>query len=76
MAGLGEAASIIAILQMTGSVLTFCYDYARSSKERSATVERVTTELEGFKDILQRLEDISIKNPADSAISALRSPNG
>lgn len=36
----------------------------------------VTAEFGGLKEILRRLEDISIKNPANSAISALSSPNG
>jgi len=54
--GIGLAASIISVVQITGSVITICYDYQAAAKDASWEISQIRTELEGLRSVLQQLE--------------------
>ena len=56
--GIGLAASVIAVLQITQSVLSICYDYSAALKGASWEVPRVKEEIEGLRNVLQSLESL------------------
>ena len=57
--GLALAASVIAVLQITQSVISVCYDYSAAAKGTSWEVPQVLAELESLRDVLQRLEPLA-----------------
>ena len=57
--GLAVAASVIAVLQITNSVISICYDYSAAATGASWELPRLTSELEGLRSVLQRLEPLA-----------------
>ena len=57
--GLAVAASIIAVLQITNSVISICYDYRAAANDSSWEVPRLSSELESLRSVLQRLEPLA-----------------
>ncbi|KAL8845679.1 MAG: hypothetical protein Q9221_009164 [Calogaya cf. arnoldii] len=49
---------IIAVLQLTQSVLSVCYDYSAALKGSSWELTKVKDELQGFRTVLQALEPL------------------
>lgn len=55
---LGIAGSVVAVLQVTQSVLSVIYDYNAALKGASWEVPRVKDEIEGLRNVLQSLEPL------------------
>lgn len=71
---LGVVGGIIAVLQITNSVLSVCYDYSAAARGAPWEVPRIQKEMEDLRTILQNLEPIAKKaesfNPAQLQIFA------
>ncbi|KAI9771253.1 MAG: hypothetical protein M1839_002837, partial [Geoglossum umbratile] len=52
---LSITAGIIAVLQITGAVISTCYDYRCGVKSKSRDVARLTNELISLRNVLERL---------------------
>ena len=52
---LSVAASIIAVIQITSSVVSICYDYRSGTKHASKEMEQLTDEVISMRDVLERL---------------------
>ena len=67
---LGIVGGVIAVLQITNSVLSVCYDYNAAVRGASWELPRVQKEMEDLRAILQTLEPIAKKaessNPTQS----------
>ncbi|TEY70400.1 hypothetical protein BOTCAL_0104g00090 [Botryotinia calthae] len=48
-------ASLIAVLQITGSLISFCYDYRQGVKHASKEIVQISDELNSLRDILDSL---------------------
>ena len=57
--GLAAAASVIAVLQLTNSVISVCYDYSSAANGTSWELPRLKSELESLRSILQQLEPLA-----------------
>lgn len=57
--GLALAASVIAVLQITNSVLSVCYDYSAAAKDAPWELSRVVAEMESLRSVLQTLEPLA-----------------
>ncbi|KAL8706555.1 MAG: hypothetical protein Q9201_000428 [Fulgogasparrea decipioides] len=81
---LGLTASIVAVLQITHSVLSVCYDYSAALKGASWELTKAKDELEGLRSILQALEPLmreaEVTDPAENTklptLEALCRPGG
>jgi hypothetical protein len=56
---LGLAASIIAVLQITNSVISVCHDYSAAVQGASWELPQVRAEMEGLRNVLQTLEPLA-----------------
>lgn len=82
--GLAVAASVIAVLQITNSVISICYDYSAAATGTSWELPRLMSELEGLRIVLQRLEPIAkqadfsraMPNAKEPTFIELCKPNG
>ncbi|KAF8248636.1 hypothetical protein K440DRAFT_642057 [Wilcoxina mikolae CBS 423.85] len=72
MEGLGIAANVIAVVDLTAKTCTVCYHYAKSAKECPKTVALLQQELTAVKSSLDGLQDISHR--LDEACKAAREP--
>ena len=59
--GIGLAASVIAVLQITNSVISVCYHYSAAVQGASWELPRIRTELENLRTVLQTLEPLAIQ---------------
>jgi hypothetical protein len=67
---LSIAASLIAVLQVTSSIISICYDYRQGQKHSSREVIQLSDELNSLKDVLDallRLVEKSSSNNLDEA---------
>ena len=66
--GIGLAASVIAVLQITNSVISVCYDYTAAAQGASWELPRIRNELDNLRTVLQTLEPLAkqaeLANPA------------
>ncbi|KAL8990178.1 MAG: hypothetical protein Q9169_008189, partial [Polycauliona sp. 2 TL-2023] len=69
---LGLTASIIAVLHLTQSVLSVCYDYGAALKGSSWELTKTKDELEGFRTVVQALEPLM----READLSDPTTPNG
>lgn len=58
---LGLAASVIAVIQITTSVVTQVYNYGQNVKNAKADLELVDRELKDLNVILKKLEDLALR---------------
>lgn len=63
MDGLSVSASIIAVLQAAGIVLSICYDFRAIISESPWALTRLIEETRGLRDVLEKLESIASANP-------------
>ena len=56
---LAVAASVIAVLQLTNSVISICYDYSAAANSSSWELPRSMSELESLRNVLQALEPLA-----------------
>ncbi|KAF3921088.1 Ankyrin-3 [Arthrobotrys entomopaga] len=55
---LSIAASVIAVIQATNAVLTFCYRFHMQAKDSDKEIFQVITELEDFRAVLTQIEEV------------------
>lgn len=75
----GVAAGVIAVIQITSSVLSVCYDYNAVIRDASWELPRIQKELEDLRNVLQKLEPLvrhaEISDPAQlQTLDLLRVP--
>ena len=81
---LAVVASVVAVLQITSSIISVCYDYNAAVKSVPWELPRFLSELESLRTVLQKLEPLAkqaelTRTPNDSrlpAFSGLCAPNG
>ncbi|KAI0453833.1 hypothetical protein F5B21DRAFT_269167 [Xylaria acuta] len=56
---LSISASIIAVLQATNSVISFCYDYHAAARNSSWELPRVIELVKSFRNVLEILESLA-----------------
>jgi hypothetical protein len=61
-------ASVIAVLQLTGSVINICYDYQSTVRHASKDIEHIRQQLVSFHDVLEHLVSIVVSEPTDTAL--------
>jgi hypothetical protein len=57
--GLGLAPSVIAVLQITSSVISLCNDYTAAVQGSPWELTQVRTELMGLRDVLDTIEPLA-----------------
>ena len=72
--GLAVAASVIAVLQITNSVISVCYDYSAAATGTSWELPRLMSELESLRSVLQRLEPLAKQADFSSALTNAKIP--
>lgn len=70
MEAIGAASAIIAVLQITGTVIRVSTEYIRSAKNATKAAERLRKELRDFRGVLEELEDHAESNRASGGHTA------
>lgn len=78
---LSISASIIAVLQVSGSLISTCYEYRRLLRNKSHDVQLLIQQLSALRTVLENLlEIVDVDQLRDKprlrAIASLTSPNG
>ena len=78
---LSVTASIIAVIQISGSVVSICYSYRNAVKGAAEEAAKITDEVKSLQDILDRLLKIAEREVARGstrlqALQALAEPDG
>jgi hypothetical protein len=79
MAGIGEAASIIAVIQISAQVFGLCQSYILSVKDARKDAQRLTDSVLTLHDILERIEHLGEDDPGSAKrtnLEILRKPGG
>src|SRR5438270_13477902 len=63
MAGLGEAASIIAVIQAADRILCLCGTYASAVKDAKKDIERLVGEVEALQKVLKSADEVAGSSP-------------
>ena len=63
MAGLGEAASIIAVIQAADRILCLCGTYASAVKDAKKDIERLAGEVEALQKVLKSADEMADSGP-------------
>jgi ankyrin repeat domain-containing protein 50 len=73
---LSVTASAIAIIQISGTIISLCYDYRSRVKNATKEASRIVNELNGLRSVIDSLllllEDESEKSSQNSALISLR----
>lgn len=72
--GLAIAASVLAVLQITNSVISVCYDYSAAAKGASWELPRLTSELESLRAVLQKLEPLAKQADFSQSVPDIKLP--
>src|SRR5215471_12292700 len=59
MAGIGEVASIIAVIQAADRILCLCGKYALAVKDARKDIERLTSEVEALQKVLKSADEMA-----------------
>lgn len=78
---IAAASSIITVIQITGTVLSICYDYQSATRSYPKSVVKVTHELQSLRNVLERLADIATSQDDSASIElptldSLNRPSG
>ena len=78
---LSVAASLIAVLQISGAVISYCYEYRQGLKNASKDLLRVTAEVTSLRNVLERLvtlvgDDHDANSKSLPALTDIVFPNG
>lgn len=70
---LSITASIIAVIQITGKVISLCYDYRASLKNAPKEIKQLTDEIVSLRDILEHvLKLVEAEDEASTQLSVLK----
>jgi hypothetical protein len=53
MAGVGEAAAILQLVQLSGTVVSGCYAYLKSARNAPAEITRTICDIDNLKEFLR-----------------------
>ncbi len=67
---IGAASSIITVVQITGTLVSICYDYQSGTRHYPKDIVKITHELKSLRNVLERLADIA-NSQVDSASMVL-----
>ena len=67
-------ASVVALLQITDSVISVCHDYSSDARGASWEVPSIRIGLEKLREVLQTLESLAEETESGSASSGARLP--
>lgn len=76
MDGLSNAASIIAVIQIAGTLISLGNDYVGAVKRASDDIRDLTQELVALKQVLVILEAYTARNPKSEAFEKLSGADG
>lgn len=68
---IGAASSIITVIQITGILVSLCYDYQRGTRQYPKDVVKITHELQSLRNVLERLADIANSQDDSASMSLL-----
>ncbi|CZR69571.1 uncharacterized protein PAC_19471 [Phialocephala subalpina] len=74
MSGVGEAAAVLELVKLCGTVVNSCYKYAQSARNAPVEIQRAICEIDSLKGILERLHSLTLD--ASSALGSQMGPNG
>jgi hypothetical protein len=58
MAGLGEAASVIAVLQISQEILSLCWKYFSAVEHAEEDIKRLCDEITALHDVLKNMKEL------------------
>jgi predicted nucleic acid-binding Zn-ribbon protein len=58
MAGLGEAASVIAVLQISREILSLCWEYLSACSTAEKDIKRLRDEITALHDVLKNVKEL------------------
>jgi ankyrin repeat domain-containing protein 50 len=77
---LGVVSSLIAVAQISGSIVSLCYEYRSGLKNADANVMQLATEVKSFRDILEEsiraLDELGSNGVRLEAINVLATSDG
>ncbi|KAL8851698.1 MAG: hypothetical protein Q9221_003429 [Calogaya cf. arnoldii] len=76
MEGLGTAAALINVTQLTGKIIAILYDYQRSSRHALQEISAVKRALQELRDILEILEGLSAPSPGSHELECFKHIGG
>jgi hypothetical protein len=69
MEGLGVAANVIAVVELSAKVASVCVQYSRAVKHAAKDIDRLQSELKGLQDLLQNVKQL-LDGPNGARLSA------
>lgn len=76
MAGVGEAAAILQLIQMSVQIVNSCYTYVQSARNAPIEITRTISEVNSLKGILEYLQRLVSDSPNSQSVAALGSLMG
>jgi len=76
MSGVGEAAAILQLVQLSALVINGCYTYLQSARNAPAEITRTVSEVNSLKGILEHLQRLASEGPGLAALGSLMGPQG
>ena len=78
---IGAVSSIITVIQISGTVISICYDFQRGTRNYHKDVVTITHELQSLRNVLERLADIVGSHDVSAsvalpALDSLKHPGG
>src|SRR5271170_8077387 len=73
---LSITASLIAVAQISGSIISLCYDYRRGIKDAQKDVARILQETQSLRNVIEQLLQLLDNNDDGTAcLSSLKNMN-
>ena len=78
MAGIGEAASVISVVQLSAQVYSACREYYLGVKNARKDIERLSNEILALKDVLESVDGLACNSTGTrlSTLEILRKRDG
>lgn len=73
---LGVAASVIAVIQLTGKVVSLAYEYLGGVKRASDDLRNLVNELHALGGVLIAMKDFADANPESKTLELLNGQGG
>src|SRR5579862_897159 len=70
MAGIGEAASVIAVIQISQQVLSLCWKYYSGAKGARTDMGRLCDEVTALSRVLERVQELMLDGPKAARLPA------
>jgi hypothetical protein len=74
MEGLGAAASVVAIVQITGTIFSLCWEYYTEAKDAKEHIKRLRNEVKSLQDVIAEIGEL-IDSPSSAKLAVLSSFN-